>query len=956
MSQPASPESSRARRTRHARSSAVLSSTSSLIGQQLPATTTIPPSTTSSYAALQPLSNPLLQPDVTPSDLFSRYTPNEISSHLLAIKSQLQTYDAELRALINTRYEDILSVGNTITAMKGSSDHLSDALSNVGRGMKAGQGQQGSDRSGIQQEDSEEAKRDRSDQQRTKHIASLLLIIQEGPEEIWRILDSVTQSAEHLRPVADPSANSHILSRAKSNLRAARKLASATALFEAVRLAGQELNSIDDARRLFSHHLQQHASTLNALRQELKSSLEASLVASSGSTSFSSSASTSHERLKMGTQRVALEGAARGTTITLLSLVVIGAIPLDEVVSHLLEVRRKQIEDWLQSQVSDSTSRRLFSVFLEEIAEASILVHRVFGEGSPASNFHALLQHDSSAQSREGTSSSQQSSLQPVTAVVSLQALPSSSRICDSLSSDSLVLTQSWTTAVFSKANEENVSQHLQDWSASLLRQLQSQHSKEALDSLKSTRMVGRARWQLQKAAGRAHKLVAALQKRQDLSTASSQALAELFQDSIMPTIDDLLRQRAAEVWIESIKGWSQEVIKLIDEQLSLIDASGAGGYSERSLFGDLSSPIAAQRSARRPLASDQTVFALQSLLDGCAGSLASVLDPLSRGWKILQAAKADYFDYVETEESPAVDQERLAWLAEEGRTGWQAVTMALTSALSKESSSEQQRHGHEKILFLCQLIDRILTLPRYTSLLRSSYTQSKNDYDQLLGQLSQSRDKALQSWIDSVVAQAGALWFESRSDIAEEQKADGTTRPASAQLIRALWTLNEAANRIATTSSTSTQVGSMSHLLQTMLSWSAAQLVEEDGNADKERLLGDLDVLEALVHYQSKDPSQEQKKANGSQSAPEQILTRLRAALSSASNKQDKGQSEYEALLSRALSPYALLLGQVATMVPLPSQSKSENGYAFSGGSSLFPLAGDGQQTSIRGVEGVKM
>lgn len=804
---PTSPTSSRTPR-RHARSTAVVGgsaagstrgSVDGLTSSFGPARTTTIRPTSHSIGGL----NPLLQPDVTADDLFVSYTPNEIATHLAAVKVQLQTHDSELKALINSRYQDVLAVGNTISAMKSSGTLLNDALDQVGRGLREGIAGGGmKEKNGSTGEDGAQ-----STESHVRHVAALLLVLHEGPEEIWRILDIV--KAPPLKPAADDDAAGRVLLDAKASLRTARRLALASSLFEAVRIAGQELTAMrvpgkeTDVRDVFPHPISTHTSTLSSLKVELQAALGGSIRQSSIALR-----SSTPSRIPASTLRASLEVAFRTTTVSLIALVKLGSLAAAEAEAYLLQSRKEALKQWaLAAGTGSVDAADIMDIAHSGIVETASLHGRLFAAEQGV--FRATLEQMAAAP--ESSNGSQQppasssSALLPPTPLASISTLPSADRILSTLSTASPL--RSWRLEM---ANSPAVAGEgaLNPWVDDVSKQLFASWLPKLIDSLPTVDSVGRVRHRLRSCVRRLRKVH---DLNDDAASAASSTVSSML-NLVVQTTTTKLAARAVVLWRQDIQRWREEALHRINGALASAEtdererrlhkhAHEVDDNDDAALYGELflidsahhalpsavkanANGVAAAASTQKTAATTSKAH-LQDLLEGKTMQVQAVLEPMRRGWVQLAETLQRYQDAIE--EGEAADAELHSLVTLTTTQGWAPLLNALTTLFEERHSQEAQ------VMLLAKLVHALLTVPRYAKLLDAAAKRSEEVREAVKG-LREKREAVLrETWKRKVVATAVTALLEGR----EEHGALDGGKAASPSLVRALALLEEASDEV---------------------------------------------------------------------------------------------------------------------------------------------------------------
>lgn len=694
-------------------------------------------------------SNPLLQPGITASDLFAAYTPTQIAGHLASVKSQLQTYDSELRALINSRYEDVLSVGNTITAMTGSSTQLTLALGNVSTGLRQGLVHDDAKGPGVdaananaQEQDAEDVLRRREIEDQVKHAAGLLLILQEGPEEIWRMLDSIRTSAKPSRPEGSNSATSSpLLVALKTGLRTARRLSGAVALYQAVELAGIELSDMKikshgaphnlTGRDLFPHPLSSHTSILGSLKAELKSSIEHNIATSSVSMlSKGPLSAVSRPVLK-----ACFEAAYRIVTISMHSLVLLGCIDRTEASTVFLNGRRARLESWVKQQSTSPKHHEAAANVLEalqsELVETILLYTRIFvpKQKTSRSLFEDILTSQTPESQREDVDQPRQhgqhqvfASLVGSTPLTSLNALGSSERILSMLSSQSSLY--GWNSPADPAAVATTTlapGQRLVDWVDSIRAALltPSQGSRVLADDLPDIRSASLALQRVTRFSKQCHKFLESILEANEFADSNIVEIADTVSNDLLVTI----RRRAGSLWQQEVVQWRVNVVKELKAVLVEITTSQSRDSEEggQDLYNEV---FAANRagsvSDRRGLLHQGSSALssrrqLQDILDGQNTPGAKVLSRMRKDWKLLQSSRTRYFSSwnadANLKSSSAADEDLRQWTETAESLGWSDLLKSFEGLLHEFPADQPAGR------VLSGVIRSFLVLPKYKSL-----------------------------------------------------------------------------------------------------------------------------------------------------------------------------------------------------------------------------------------------
>lgn len=772
-----SPQASptRSRRRHHTRNAAVgggsgtQDSVSSLMGSSAdhPATTTTVRSSTANDGTSSRTSrNPLLEPNVTASDLFSQYTPNEIANHLAAVKTQLQTYDAELKALINSRYEDVLSVGNTISAMTGSSKQLKSALEEVAQGLRSSKEVGAEVQGTASEEEDEQARKEREAREEVRYVAALLLVLQEGPEEIWRILDTVGT-------FAGGNAN-QVLPAAKARLRAARQLGTAVSLYEAIRQAGHLLDGMTiqgrQAKDVFPYPLSTLGSTLSSLVGELKSALEDLLRRTSVIVPLTM------QQAPLPMTRAALEASYRTSATCLASLAALRGSSPAEAAGLMLEIERQVLDTNLQAIVTaGANATDVMNFLLASTTETSYVYTRAFTAAGAASD-------DSDA-----PSSDRSSSLKPVKLMTSLEALPSSERIIATLSATRAY--QEWPSRLDvlpTESERAGMLSKLSEWRHSIQQDLgaASSSSKNTLESLKTVKSTAQARYSLLSQSRRLLKLVSGSQ--------GALESVEAIRDEWTAT----LRSRAEILWQRDVQQWKEAVVGRLRSSLSAVSLHH-GGEPESGVLDELFEAELAPASERHGNQRNRKHLAgahhepaapsskqLQRLLEGRYPSVQLVLDvELRKGWQKLTRSQARYFAELaraeDDDDDAATVSERNRWQAIAQSQGWTPLVEAMHSMFEEHATDEAQ------VLLLARIVRSLFAAPQSKTL---SQVFDERQKDSLLAQ----RSRALQSWRQRVAQEAAGRMLPAAVD--NDQTHAGQV---SASLVRAVHGLIEASDQV---------------------------------------------------------------------------------------------------------------------------------------------------------------
>lgn len=966
---------------RHARSSVVLSTTSFSSNNDARSPSTFPISSSS----MQPSSNPLLQPDVTPSSLLAQYTPQQLTAHLDALREDLKGYEVEMKRLINSRYGDILSVGGTISAMKGSSVHLHDKLLQVGHGLMKPSG------ASARRLESGNVKSTPGDEEeeRVRNLAALLTIQQEAPEEIWTTLDSVSTSLHQL-----PSSSSNS-DRLATLLKCARSLSSAISLYDAVRLAGWEIDGMDDHERiqkLFPHPLETRSTTLSAIKGEMRLALEQIVEL----------ATVGHR--KQDSTPATQEALFRTTALALLGLVRLNILQPSAVGEWYLARRRARLEGTIESLHQSAHERsgegqRALAKVMRELAETISVHSRLlsFNQGSSFTLLQSLLRRMMSSDSKEAepSASSSQSAdhaaLLPPSPLASLSALSNASHVLASLDQNSGL--RGWTpffelsdTAESSKTQSGELSAWVESMLANELKADGGLWARELVleqPALGTLTAISKARSRL---------------GRQIATHQSPQGESGRLTKAVHQHLEELLSGQAVKLATEEIAKWRNEVVK----ELQLLTEAPKHQRGDTGLYEDLFFPTspAAGASLSRSESS--------STLQGSTAALTPFTAALRDQWDAYQDVKETYFDYCyedEEVETPQEEHERSVWSRVE-REGWTrlfeegekvvAHFAGTPAARGRDADAAATEAGQETdtgraVQLVSQAVLQLAhhPLPDFSSPFESE--EDRKQYAGLVKHLRVSRDRLLEAcWKPHIVAQAGGLLL--RSDDGHDGSrasasggtADEKVRP-SGRLLRALYYLDVEAGKIlllsrsktsqAAATATATQdqpvsvsgateveVGSMPDLLASLLIWLRSQS-EQDKSLRSRLERGDVDILAALLRSTATATVDVEVDAEARNATQEALLATasLRSQLPlsphearSSSTRGEDSSSSSEANLLESLAPYALLFGRMRVRsAALPSPAAVQQQQRISASSAPAPLFEIAPvKARIRGVE----
>ncbi|CAO1620101.1 unnamed protein product [Jaminaea pallidilutea] len=937
-----SPQASptRSRRRHHTRNAAVgggsgtQDSVSSLMGSSAdhPATTTTVRSSTANDGTSSRTSrNPLLEPNVTASDLFSQYTPNEIANHLAAVKTQLQTYDAELKALINSRYEDVLSVGNTISAMTGSSEQLKSALEEVAQGLRSSKEVGAEVQGTASEEEDEQARKEREAREEVRYVAALLLVLQEGPEEIWRILDTVGTFAEG-------DAN-QVLPAAKGRLRAARQLGTAVSLYEAIRQAGYLLDGMTiqgrQAKDIFPYPLSTLGSTLSSLVGELKSALEDLLRRTSVIVPLTM------QQASLPMTRAALEASYRTSATCLASLAALRGSSPAEAAGLMLEIERQVLDTNVQAIVAaGATATDLMNFLLASITETAYVYTRAFTAAGAASD------------DPDAPSSERSSSLKMVKLMTSIEALPSSERIVATLSATQAF--QEWPSRLDvlpTESERADMLSKLSDWRHSIQQDLgaTSSSSQSTMEPLKTVKATAQARYSLLSQSRRLLKLVSGSQ--------GALGSVEAIRDEWTAT----LRSRAEMLWQRDVQQWKEAVVGRLRSSLSAVSLHH-GGEPESGMLDELFEAELAPASERHGNQRNRKHLAgahhepeapsskqLQRLLEGRYPSVQLVLDiELRKGWQKLSRSQARYFaEWVrgEDDDDKATVSERDRWNAIAQSQGWTPLVEAVHSMFEEHATDEAQ------VLLLARIVRNLFASPQNKAL---SQVFDERQKDSLLAQ----RSKALQSWRQRVAQEAAGRMLPAAVDNDETHAGQ-----VSASLVRAVHGLMETSDQVvpllcspadrsfstvdSATTASPFEIGSLNdlavatgesllHLLQQRAQSSADASLPATLHTD----------IAALSQIALDDVEESSQRFTGVQD----IFSALQKKVAQMSDGKPGATGPEGVDVGSALAPVALLLGQ-GRYLQTRRQDEPPSSSTQQSAPSLLKLAGQGG-TRLRGVQ----
>lgn len=929
------------RRGHHARSTAVVANASG--SSQASLLSDCPITTTVKSSSANTNSNPLLQSDVTASDLFSQYTPSQILHNLASIKAQLETYDSELRALINSRYRDVLSIGNTITAMAGSSEQLTRALSDVSRGMKNGLNPKKDEfgcpsRSAGSKELKDPAGHEQEPDARIRHVAALLLIVQEGPEEIWRILDSLTApvKGKEKNETARTDRAATILTPAKERLRTARKLATAVSLLEAVSLAGSELKQIDvsddsshsKASDLFPHLLDSHTGTVASLSAEIKLRLETNI--SQSSVSLASAASL--YQAPFGALRAAFEASFRTNLISMLSLILLSCGYQRDLSAVFFQSRQERLFAHLEQQKIREASDYCNSLLtiISEIFDLALSYSRIFTSSQGKEGSSAIckavinMQRDTDSTAVQASHQTAQTQWQAHTPLAAIVVLASADRIISDLSPQSSI--RRWRP--FSRGGGPGGSND--DQKAAL--QIFMTGTLDSIDKSSNWLRRGEVLGSVTE-AGNIRRKVARFFKvlRKILASVDIQSVTEVV-DGTLATLEEkinhLLRAQIFAMRRREIERWRQSVIKHLHESLASTAAKQLHAKSAQLTTETIEDVF--RMNSRSPRSSAQISLtssrkALQRMIDGRTSTIQRPLSRLYRGWKALSRDQQSYFaslQIYDLETSRTLETELQEW-ALVAAEGWSNLLQSVVDEF------DQYSHQDTETLALCAFVRAFFTLPKISSLGQeiSNAVPAKSKtltWEERKVEVVKRRAKALSKWKATSVGQAAALFLGmthsplsdearfalQRAHVHEGRRTEGSVT-ASTYLIRSLCLLQEASDEVIPpltspskticelgagdqASTSGHEIGSMGDLLIAFRSEIMILLQRDAFRRDHFALSQDLHILQHLT-----------RKVTGQAAAGEGFAI-MQSLLS---------VPEVEAgtvNLQETLSPYALWLGQL--------------------------------------------
>ncbi|CAO1626245.1 unnamed protein product [Sympodiomycopsis kandeliae] len=793
-----SPSKERSSRGQHSRSRALASSNSSVTPASpppalssaspmlLPTTTTINASSTNAQGSSS--KNPLLQQDVTASDLFTHYSPNEISQHLSNLKVKLSTYDSELKALINNRYEDILSVGNTISSMKGSAVHLTEALQSIGNGMRGQSGQAsitlekaGSSSNGQQmQNQSQEEEMQIQAHKRVKYVAALLLIMQEAPEEIWRLLET---SSHHQTSIASTSSKhslEDLFLQCKANLKSARSLSLAASILYILKHAGKEINLLpQDVRALFPHPLSNHNNTVASIDAELKSNL-IRLIADSSVALASNHLEPSCSK---GTLQPCLEATLRTCILSLSSLIQLGHLSMSEAPSFFLQQRRKVLEQWSSSgSFGNSNSGRLGShlqVLYQEVAEVLVLYQQMFCVDGGAvqtvmSRFVARETHisaDSVADNLDDTTESKVKNLCPPSSLAALRSLPSSEHTLCCLADDA-GLRKILQDSVQSIQGGINISSDVLQGSyvGPVHKSITEQWAPRLLERASKNKDIGRAKRDLYRASKQIGKTLSSALSRDSQSLTTAEGCLQTLLDDLQRRLDT----HATDNWKQEINEWRSECKMVLLRSLQQSKSSMSNDVFHQLLLScnaaanggadlRLKDSMGKQTAKGSNLQHDDNATTLDKILHGYgpSSSLNEWFKVLESGWTRIQSSKEDYFIYPSYRGD--ADNLRATWTEVEGQAGWIGLFDDLRNMLDDARSkvipsAEGSPERYDEVILFSHAVRLLATLPKYITMVNASFKDGRDEYTSKRNQLLQSRKDAIGMWRADVILRAQSL------------------------------------------------------------------------------------------------------------------------------------------------------------------------------------------------------
>lgn len=743
--------------------------------------------------------NPLLQPDITADDLFVQYTPAEIANHLAAVKVQLQTYDSELRALINSRYQDVLAVGNTISAMRSSSTLLTGALDEVAKGLRRGiaDGNEEEQTTSGAGED-----KTHSTESQIRHVAALLLVLHEGPEEIWRILDAAKAASKGSNGGGEEDAASRVLVEAKSCLRTARRLALASSLFEAVRIAGQELLTMripgndKDVKDLFPHPVSTHIATLTSLKVELQAAIQN--VIGRSDVALTSDKAMTTSRISAATLHAGLEAGFRTTTISLVALVKLQYLAPAEAEAYLLQSRKETLKQWVTAAGGNIDPNKILDVAHASIAETCGLYERIFAKKL----FNSILEQMAAAQ--DATQQPPPSSaLLPPTPLDSIATLPSAERILSTMLSASPLL--SWHLEV-SDPSPSSDPRAIQSWMDDVTAALFDEWVPALIDSFSSIHSVGRAH----------HRLDSAFKRHAKVHNLSGD------ESSVLPTLSKAfesstarLAARTEALWRQDIQRWRNDALHRVVGALASVETDQremrlhqSGREDEGGLYAELflvdSLPVqpklatAKRYQGTAAAASTQGAATskahLQDLLEGKMSQVQSLLAPTIREWVQLARTLERYQNAVANHQGDADEEvQELQTLVFIATSGWTFLLTSLNRLVDERSGQNDQ------LMLLTRLVRALLFVPRYAKVVEQVGGRSE-EVRQATDQLMEKRREILNgAWKSDVVRKAvSILTRERQAGDAGGSSSSGTMRESpSPRLIQALCILEEASDEV---------------------------------------------------------------------------------------------------------------------------------------------------------------
>lgn len=803
-------------------------------------------------------------------------------------------------------------MGNTISAMQRSSTNLSTALKSVSKAMRGDEneeqdGQSIDGRSTGKRKQLTKEEEDQLQAQKTvNYVASLLLILQEAPDEIWRLLDlaSSYQTTSH---DDNHSPSDQTLARSKANLKSARRLSLASSLFILLKTAGQQMQALpDQVKSLFPHPLWNHHTVLGSIETELKSSLT-DIIALSSVTLSASQLQPEHKTHPV-TQafQPSLEASYRASVLALVSLIQLDVVPSSDAPTFFLQQRRRVLEAWADEQCKGTTSASqahrgdasLSSILrscYEEFTEVSILHDRIFspdegGKSTLSNVLDAFADAETAGTSQHNGISSIQS-LVPSTSLATVASLPSSEQVIVSLQEDT-PLRQALRAAAISLQQTgraaATIELHFENEYCAPFRELfLRQWTPAVLKAASHSSQVGRARRQIAQAHAASVTLVSRILHGQQNINAIHDQLAALATD-----IKLLLDEQATLIFSKRVDQWRLDAVTALQDALRAVAARDDETYNMNA-FAQLLLPSRSdtqQQFSRKQL---DPAMEVRNALQGNhpQSPLYPFLQSVSKGWQDLQSSKERYLKYLNNQEeekdkSSSSTLQR-TWKSKELQSGWESVFAEIRAMLKTAMLSSQVAHGQdhyhqrfERVLLLSDAVRTLCTHQQYTNLMRSC-VDDEAIVESLQRGILQARQDALQPWRSYIVDQAEASWI-----------GDTTT---TTNLVQALAFIDQKSHE---TNGFGISAASNSQSVQDLLDMGsfadlvAALVLQVNG---KERLppSQDLDVLAYILRACGKAKSND-------------LVTSALAIID-----QRRPSQLDEAAIAEHLQPYRLFLGQ---------------------------------------------